>query len=139
MTYNEHTMTEEIHHTPVMLQEVLNSLPANPKIVVDWTLWHGWHTSNMLRLFPTIQKLYWFDLDPNIFRETKEKLEPEFGDKILLIIKMILLEILLALILKYPLVYRIYVWKLVLLYYKVLYLLPFFKLLIYYIFLLYLK
>ena len=29
------TMTEEIHHTPVMLQEVLNSLPANPKKVVD--------------------------------------------------------------------------------------------------------
>lgn len=84
MTHNEHRMTnqEEIHHTPVMLQEVLNSLPANPKIVVDWTLWHGWHTSHMLKLFPTIQKLYWFDLDPNIFRETKEKLEPEFGDKI---------------------------------------------------------
>jgi len=76
------TNQEEIHHTPVMLQEVLNSLPANPKIVVDWTLWHGWHTSNMLRLFPTIQKLYWFDLDPNIFRETKEKLEPEFWDRI---------------------------------------------------------
>jgi 16S rRNA (cytosine1402-N4)-methyltransferase len=76
-------MTEEIiHHTPVMLQEVLNSLPANPKIVVDGTLWHGWHTSNMLRLFPTIQKLYWFDLDPNIFQETKERLQPEFGDKI---------------------------------------------------------
>jgi hypothetical protein len=29
------TNQEEIHHTPVMLQEVLNSLPANPKIVVD--------------------------------------------------------------------------------------------------------
>lgn len=73
----------EIHHVPVMLQEVLDSLPANPKIIVDWTLWHGWHTSNMLRLFPTIQKLYWFDLDPNIFQETKSKLKPEFWDKIL--------------------------------------------------------
>lgn len=72
----------EIHHVPVMLQEVLDSLPENPKIVVDWTLWHWWHTSNMLKLFPTIQKLYWFDLDPNIFQETKSKLEPEFGDKI---------------------------------------------------------
>ena len=37
----------------------------------------------MLRLFPTIQKLYWFDLDPNIFRETKEKLQPEFGDRVI--------------------------------------------------------
>ena len=72
----------EIHHVPVMLQEVLDSLPENPKIVVDWTLWHWWHTSNMLKLFPTIQKLYWFDLDPNIFQETKSKLEPEFGDRI---------------------------------------------------------
>ena len=76
------TNQEEIHHTPVMLQEVLNSLPANPKIVADCTLWHGWHTSNMLRLFPTIQKLYWFDLDPNIFQETREKLQPEFGDRV---------------------------------------------------------
>ena len=73
---------KDIHHTPVMLQEVLNSLPTNPKIVVDGTLWHGWHTSNMLRLFPTIEKLYWFDLDPNIFQETKEKLYPEFGNRI---------------------------------------------------------
>ena len=64
-----------------MLQEVLNSLPANPKIVVDCTLWHGWHTSNMLKLFPTIQKLYWFDLDPNIMKNTRETLG-EFADKI---------------------------------------------------------
>jgi 16S rRNA C1402 N4-methylase RsmH len=35
MTGKELRMTEQIHHTPVMLQEVLNSLPANPKIVVD--------------------------------------------------------------------------------------------------------
>lgn len=74
-------MTGEIHHTPVMLQEVLDSLPANPKIVADCTLWHGWHTSNMLKLFPTIQKLYWFDLDPNIMKNTRETLG-EFADKI---------------------------------------------------------
>ena len=84
MTEKSLSMTNQeeiIHHTPVMLQEVLNSLPANPKIVADCTLWHGWHTSNMLKLFPTIQKLYWFDLDPNIMKNTRETLG-EFADKI---------------------------------------------------------
>jgi 16S rRNA C1402 N4-methylase RsmH len=31
-----------IKHVPVMLDDVMNNLPAKLDIVVDWTLWHGW-------------------------------------------------------------------------------------------------
>ena len=70
-----------INHFPVMLNEVLESIPMNCKIVVDWTLGHWWHSRAILEKFPSIKKLFGFDLDPNILEETKNRLK-DWEDKI---------------------------------------------------------
>lgn len=70
-----------IKHVPVMLDDVMTNLPEQMNIVVDWTLWHGGHTANILDKYPNIQKLFWFDLDPNILHDTKTRLE-KYGNKI---------------------------------------------------------
>lgn len=70
-----------INHFPVMLNEVLESIPMNCKIVVDWTLGHWWHSRAILEKFPSIKKLFGFDLDPNILEETKNRLK-DLEDKI---------------------------------------------------------
>ena len=64
-----------------MLNEVLESIPMNCKIVVDWTLGHWWHSRAILEKFPSVKKLFGFDLDPNILEETKNRLK-DLEDKI---------------------------------------------------------
>jgi len=64
-----------------MLDDVMNNLPENLEIVVDGTLWHGWHSWVMLERFPSIKRLIWFDLDPNILLDTKDRLS-KYSDKI---------------------------------------------------------
>jgi len=64
-----------------MLNEVLESIPMNCKIVVDWTLWHWWHSRAILEKFPSVKKFFGFDLDPNILEETKNRLK-DLEDKI---------------------------------------------------------
>jgi len=70
-----------VNHIPVMLDEVLESVTKDCKIVVDGTLWHGWHTKAILQKNSSIKKLFWFDLDPNILKETRQRLL-DFSDKI---------------------------------------------------------
>lgn len=70
-----------VNHFPVMLNEVLESIPMNCKIVVDWTLGHWWHSRAILEKFPSVKKLFGFDLDPNILEETKNRLK-DLEDKI---------------------------------------------------------
>lgn len=70
-----------INHVPVMLDDVLNSVPLTANFIVDWTLGHWWHTKEMLSKFSSIQKLSGFDLDPNILEDTKIKLS-SISDKI---------------------------------------------------------
>lgn len=70
-----------IKHVPVMIDDVIKSIPLNPKIIVDWTLWHGWHSSEILDKFSSVQKIFWFDLDPNILKDTKVRLS-KYWDKI---------------------------------------------------------
>lgn len=64
-----------IKHIPVLLDEVLKSIPETTKFVVDGTLGHGWHTQAILDKFPQISVL-WIDRDPLIFQTTQEKLQP---------------------------------------------------------------
>jgi len=68
-----------IHHIPVMLNEVLASIPDTTEILVDGTLGHGGHTEAILQKFPQIQILG-IDRDPIIFQKTKEKLA-EYGTR----------------------------------------------------------
>ncbi len=64
-----------------MLNEVLESIPMNCKIVVDWTLGHWWHSRAILEKFSSVKKLFGLDLDPNILEETKNRLK-DWEDKI---------------------------------------------------------
>jgi len=70
-----------INHVSVMLDEVLDSVPKNAKIIVDGTLGHWWHTKKILNKYPDIKKVYGFDLDPNILEKTKKTLS-SFWNKI---------------------------------------------------------
>lgn len=62
-----------IQHIPVLLNEVISSIPENTSFLVDWTLGHGWHTQAILEKFPNINIL-WIDRDPAIFQKTNERL-----------------------------------------------------------------
>lgn len=62
-----------IKHIPVLLDEVLKSIPETTTFLVDGTLGHGGHTQAILDKFPQISVL-WIDRDPNIFSATQEKL-----------------------------------------------------------------
>lgn len=62
-----------IKHIPVLLNEVLQSIPENARFLVDGTLGHGGHTQAILDKFPQISVL-WIDRDPLIFAKTQENL-----------------------------------------------------------------
>lgn len=68
-----------IKHIPVLLEEVIKSIPESTNFLVDWTLWHGWHTQAILDKFPKISVL-WIDRDPSILLATQEKLK-EYGNR----------------------------------------------------------
>lgn len=68
-----------IHHIPVMLNEVLSSIPENAQILFDGTLGHGGHTQAILQKLPQI-KVIGIDRDPVIYQKTQEKLA-EYGDR----------------------------------------------------------
>lgn len=68
-----------IKHIPVLLNEVLQSIPENTHFLVDGTLGHGGHTQAILDKFSQISVL-WIDRDPNIFQATQEKLQ-EYGSR----------------------------------------------------------
>ena len=75
-----------MYHQPVLLQEVLDFIPENPKLIVDGTLWHWWHTLEMIKQFQTqypdssIQFL-WLDLDKKMLDKAQgilsEKIESQ--------------------------------------------------------------
>ncbi len=66
-----------IHHVPVLLNEVVQAVPENAKIIADGTLGYGGHCKKILETYPTIQKYYGFDIDPSIFAKTTKKLQEE--------------------------------------------------------------
>lgn len=68
-----------IKHIPVLLNEVLQSIPESTHFLVDGTLGHGGHTQAILDNFPQISVL-WIDRDPSIFQATQEKLK-EYGNR----------------------------------------------------------
>ncbi len=68
-----------IKHIPVLLNEVLQSIPESTHFLVDGTLGHGGHTQAILDKLPLISML-WIDRDPLIFQSTQEKLK-EYGSR----------------------------------------------------------
>ncbi len=67
-------------HTPVMANKVLEKLPKTSKLILDWTLWHGWHSKLILSKFDTI-KIIWVDRDQSIINIAKTRLS-NFKDRI---------------------------------------------------------
>ena len=67
-------------HVPVMAKEVLENLPLEAKLVMDGTVWHGWHSALILSNFPGVN-LIAVDRDPNIIQVAKKNLS-EWSDRI---------------------------------------------------------
>ena len=66
------------YHKPVMLQQILDNLPKNPKICVDGTLWHGWHTLAIYDHFKQNwqnPKFFGYDRDQKMLQKAKERLD----------------------------------------------------------------
>lgn len=68
-----------IKHIPVLLDEVLKSIPETTSFLVDGTLGHGGHTQAILDKFNQVSVL-WIDRDPSIFQTTQEKLQ-QYGSR----------------------------------------------------------
>ena len=68
-------------HVPVLLDEVLKSIPVQTQFLVDGTLGHGGHTQAILEKFPEIA-VTGIDRDPLILSSTKEKLQ-SYGNRFL--------------------------------------------------------
>ncbi|NOZ44995.1 MAG: 16S rRNA (cytosine(1402)-N(4))-methyltransferase [bacterium] len=45
----------ELLHTPVLLQETLDSIPPQSKYIIDGTLGHAGHSLAILQKFPNIK------------------------------------------------------------------------------------
>lgn len=67
------TWEKKIEHIPVLYKEILDNCPENAKIIIDGTLGYGGHALGLLAKYPSIERYYWFDLDPNIFENTRKK------------------------------------------------------------------
>ena len=61
-----------MNHTPVLLEEVINSCPDNCNLIIDWTLWHWWHSFHLAK---KTKHLIWMDLDPNMLSIAQKNLQ----------------------------------------------------------------
>ena len=68
-------------HKPVLLQEVLESVSSDTKIFVDCTLWHWWHTLEIIKKIWPQLKVIWIDLDQQMLNKAEEILQ-NFKDQI---------------------------------------------------------
>ncbi len=53
-----------------MLSEVLSFVPEHAKLIVDGTLWHGWHTIVIAEKFPEA-KIIWLDIDEKMLSKAE--------------------------------------------------------------------
>ena len=67
-------------HVPVMAKEVIENLPVDAGLIMDGTVWHGWHSKLILSHFDKI-KLIAVDRDPNIIQIAKKNLE-DYSDRV---------------------------------------------------------
>lgn len=62
-----------MYHQPVLLQEILESIPGNPKNIVDGTFGHGWHSIAIAEKFPQTAILG-IDRDAHMIQKASERL-----------------------------------------------------------------
>ncbi|MCA9356211.1 16S rRNA (cytosine(1402)-N(4))-methyltransferase RsmH [Candidatus Nomurabacteria bacterium] len=71
-------------HISVLLQEVIEAIPENPKFVFDGTLGAGGHAKSILEKYPSIEKYVGVDKDSDAIRYSKEVLE-NFSSKMVFV------------------------------------------------------
>ena len=64
----------QIHHVPVLLQEVLDSVPRNAQYIVDGTLGHGGHTFHIFQQAQSKPHMMGIDLDARMMAKAKANL-----------------------------------------------------------------
>lgn len=64
------------YHDPVLLQEVLKSIPDTTKTMMDGTLWHGGHSKAILEKFVSHEDFVhvWVDKDLQMMEKAKSRL-----------------------------------------------------------------
>lgn len=62
------------------MKEVLGTIKPDYNFLIDGTLGHGWHSSEILKTFPNV-KILWLDVDENMIKKARLKIE-EFGSRI---------------------------------------------------------
>lgn len=72
-----------IKHVPVLVTEIINNMPSDAKIIIDWTLGHWWHAEYILGKFD-ITRLIGIDRDSNMLNKARELLN-KYQNKISLI------------------------------------------------------
>lgn len=60
-----------VKHVPVMVKEIVENLPENMNIFVDWTVWHAWHFKFLLESYKNV-KFIWIDRDANMLNIAKK-------------------------------------------------------------------
>ncbi|MEI6425738.1 MAG: 16S rRNA (cytosine(1402)-N(4))-methyltransferase RsmH [Candidatus Absconditabacteria bacterium] len=65
----------KIHHVPVLLQEVLQSVPKDAQYIVDGTLGHGGHTFHIYEQAATKPHMMGIDLDAHMLAKAQQNLE----------------------------------------------------------------
>ena len=71
------------YHKPVMIQQILDNLPKNPKICVDWTLWHAGHSLAIYEHFKNIwqnPKFFGYDRDQKMIQKAQERIKDSWAD-----------------------------------------------------------
>jgi len=61
-------------HVPVMVKEVIDNLPKKLELMMDWTIWHGWHSKVILSTFKEV-KIIGVDRDEKILAKARENLK----------------------------------------------------------------
>ena len=78
-----YTLLEMMYHVPVMVQQVIDHLPDRCINIVDGTLWHGWHTLQILKHIYNHHwecHVYGFDRDAEMISKAKTQLDHYLED-----------------------------------------------------------
>lgn len=73
-------MTNDIHHIPILVKEILSFVPESTKNIFDATLWHAGHTIAFAKAFPQAT-VYSTDIDEQMLEKANMFIEQELGKK----------------------------------------------------------
>lgn len=78
-------MDEKLKHIPVLYKETIDILDISNKkqnIIVDCTLWLGWHALGVINRLNKNDIFVWIDADIQNLNEAKKNIQIQIGDKI---------------------------------------------------------